>query len=71
MIYYIIINTQHINKFFSESTCELLFQYYSTVYTFPNCILRPVSHLSYSIADGNNTISNLYFPFKGVLKICQ
>lgn len=26
MIYYII-NTQYMNKFFSESTCELLFQY--------------------------------------------
>lgn len=48
MIYYIIINTQHINKFFSESTCQLLFQYYSTVdhsmLTFPN--LYPPSCIS-------------------------
>lgn len=29
MIYYIIINTQYMNTFLSESTCELLFQYYS------------------------------------------
>lgn len=31
MIYYII-NTQYMNKFFSESTCELLFQYESTAH---------------------------------------
>lgn len=54
MIYYII-NTQYMNKFFSESTCELLFQYESTThghtYTFPNG--PPPSCVShYSILNG-------------------
>lgn len=67
MIYYII-NTQYMNKFFRESTCELLFQYASTAHgqtdTFPNgpppsCILLTLQH----IKRGKNTVFQSAFSF--------
>lgn len=45
------------NKFFSESTCEL-FQYSSLAlghtHTSQICIIHPASHLSYSKLNGKN-----------------
>lgn len=57
MIYYII-NTQYMNKFLSESTCELLPQYYSRAHpgrTSSQMCIQPDSHLSYSIFNGKNS----------------
>lgn len=70
MIYYII-NTQYMNKFFSESTCELLFSMSQQhTDTFPN---RPPSScvsltLQYIKQGKKPPSSNLHFPFKKFLK---
>lgn len=66
MVYYRI-HTQYMNKFFSESTCELLFQYiqeHTDIRTpSPMCTAHPAPHLCYRIVSGKKAIfqSTLFF----------
>lgn len=68
MIYYII-NTQYMNKFFSESTCELLFQYVNSTWT-PSQTGLLILCLTYvtDIKWGKNTVFQSTLPFKRFLK---